>query len=317
MKRKKKLGRLEKKKSVKSVKSDSVVRKEIVETVLNNIIDTIENEEKKSVSLQKLRYVLHNAEHSPDEPRDPDVGEEGSSTDSETESDGDSSGEEDDGIGNSFVIADINVIQESLQCIACCRECGSDIEFREVSRIGLGTRLEFSCRNSACVVSPEQFDATPKSTRRYDINSQLLLGARFCGMGRSGINKLFTVMNMQKPISRPAWRKLNCIMEDFSVDLREESCRQARLEAASVAADDDPENVNKDGSVNIATGVDGTWQKRGWDSPVGVVAAVAQDTSKVVNVHVMVNSCAQCTSIKSLREKGKIYPDKYDKKVRF
>ena len=151
--------------------------------------------------------------------------------------------------------------------------------------------------------------------RRYDINTQLVLGARSCGVGRSGAKKLCSIMNLAAPVSQHPWQDITKRIEDASIDLRDESCAKARVEAAALSRNTDSTRVNADGSVNVPTGFDGSWQQRGWTSSQGIVAALAQDTGKVLDVHHMVNACVQCSIIESSREKKEIDQLQYLRKV--
>ena len=58
----------------------------------------------------------------------------------------------------------------------------------------------------------------------------------------------------------------------------------------------------KNGGVTDASvSVDGTWQKRGFSSLDGVVAAISIDTGKVVDCEVMASYCKACKSIEHLK----------------
>ena len=74
-------------------------------------------------------------------------------------------------------------------------------------------------------------------------------------------------------------------------------------------------DVNSDGSIDIATGFDGSWKDRGWKSTNGFTAATAEETSQVVDVHHMINSCRQCSRFEWELENGLIGQLEYLKKV--
>ena len=150
---------------------------------------------------------------------------------------------------------------------------------------------------------------------RYDINTKMALGARCCGVGRTGALKLCTVMNLDLPLSQHPWQEVTMKLEAASIELREESCYRARGEVAELYKDRNPSSVNLDGSVDVKAGFDGSWQQRGWTSTQGVVSATSPDTGKVLDVHHLVNVCAQCSTIDQQRKEGKFTELQYLEKI--
>lgn len=209
----------------------------------------------------------------------------------------------------SFVVIDIRSLQENLDKIAGCRLCGASLTIQEDvdSRHGLGTKLEFICSNEDCSLDVMPFHSTPMDNKgRYMINSQLVLASRTCGVGRSGACKFLSILNLGQPLSHKPWVNITRFWEDLCLDIRDESCKKARTRVASIATSQSESNVNSDGSVNIATGFDGSWKTRGHSSSEGVTSAVAELTSQVVDVHHLVNTCRDCHRLKEAHENGKL-----------
>ena len=48
--------------------------------------------------------------------------------------------------------------------------------------------------------------------------------------------------------------------------------------------------------ADIAVSCDGTWQRQGFSSLIGVVTVIAIDTGKCVNYQIKSKQCASCTS---------------------
>ena len=63
----------------------------------------------------------------------------------------------------------------------------------------------------------------------------------------------------------------------------------------------------KGGDVGVS--VDETWQKTGFSSTNGVVAAISVDTGKVLDVAIMSKSCKGCTKMRSI---AKSNPKQYE-----
>ena len=55
------------------------------------------------------------------------------------------------------------------------------------------------------------------------------------------------------------------------------------------------------GVSDVSVSVDGTWQKRGFSSLNGVVAAISTDTVKVVDCEIMARYCKACKSNEHLK----------------
>ena len=52
--------------------------------------------------------------------------------------------------------------------------------------------------------------------------------------------------------------------------------------------------------ADVGVSVDGTWQRKGFSSTLGVVTAISIDNGKVLNVAVLSKSCKGCTSMKKI-----------------
>ena len=72
------------------------------------------------------------------------------------------------------------------------------------------------------------------------------------------------------------------------------------------------ENLNDDELVDCHIAIDGTWQKRGYSSLNGVVAALANANQKVIDYHVMSKFCKGCTIWD--KKKGTLEYDKWKEK---
>ena len=56
--------------------------------------------------------------------------------------------------------------------------------------------------------------------------------------------------------------------------------------------------------IDVPTCFDGSWSSRGWVAKSGIAAAIAQNTSQVVDVIFKSSSCRQCTKIEERRKAG-------------
>ena len=108
----------------------------------------------------------------------------------------------------------------------------------------------------------------------------------YCGFGNSALEKYCGMMNMPQPVAKPSYTALTKKLKKAAQITAEKSM--------SAAANDAKE---KESTADIGVSVDGTWQRRGYASLNGVIAA----NSKVVDVETVSRCCKACQSEESLR----------------
>ena len=67
----------------------------------------------------------------------------------------------------------------------------------------------------------------------------------------------------------------------------------------------------KEGTTDIGVSVDGTWQRRGFSSLNGIVAAVSTSNFKVIDVDTLSRYCPACASKEELRKTDRLEYDKW------
>ena len=58
--------------------------------------------------------------------------------------------------------------------------------------------------------------------------------------------------------------------------------------------------------IETPTSFDASWSSRGWTTWDGVVAAIAEETSLVLDALALTNGCPQCIELKNLVDEGKL-----------
>ena len=89
-------------------------------------------------------------------------------------------------------------------------------------------------------------------------------------------------MNLPPPPTYRAYNETVKVLSSVTTDLAEECMNSAAEEVKSKKGNE------------CGVSVDGTWQRRGFSSLSGVVAAVSVDTGKVLDVEILSRSCAGC-----------------------
>ena len=111
---------------------------------------------------------------------------------------------------------------------------------------------------------------------------------RRCGKGYQGLRRFLALINHPPPMTEKNYRKIS---HSFT-----EATRAVALKSMNDAAEDigcnDADNV-----VDIGVSLDGTWQRRGFSSKNGAVAAISIDTGKVLDVACFPRYCQGCINM--------------------
>ena len=100
---------------------------------------------------------------------------------------------------------------------------------------------------------------------------------RSCGQGFSSIEKFVTLMNMPTPVTKKSYNEFVKLMTEVVCTVANESMVDAARDIKNKAD-------NPDVLVDTGVSVDGTWQRRGFASFNGNVAAISIDNGKVLDI---------------------------------
>ena len=114
--------------------------------------------------------------------------------------------------------------------------------------------------------------------------------------------RLTSVPNMNKPISKVAWKKHTKAITDAAVNVSNNSMKTTALEvkkylgrnASYTRKDDLLEEVTE-----VRVTVNGTWGSREFLSRQGLVDICPEETGKVIDVILKTNCFKTCSNIKS------------------
>lgn len=113
----------------------------------------------------------------------------------------------------------------------------------------------------------------------YDINLRFVLALRAIGKGYTAGKTFCALMNLPPPRTKHA--KLEKVLGSAIEVVGKQSMERAVAEAVE----------ENEGSRDLAVALDGTWQKRGFQSLNGIVCATSVDTGKVLDVCVLSKYC--------------------------
>ena len=119
--------------------------------------------------------------------------------------------------------------------------------------------------------------------------------------------KFTSIMNFSSPIySWPAYTKL---IDEKAAELVEQNYQEAvwelkKFKRAVGHVPDCSEAELKQRTVDVAASFDCSWSSQGWSARDGVVAAVSEETGKVLDAVFMSKECPDCTLMEDKRSKG-------------
>ena len=210
-------------------------------------------------------------------------------------------------------IVDFKSLEGNMNDFLCCKYCYGQVDILEQisARQGLGTKIQFNCKNVSC--ESRQLSYGFNTTRKkegqniFEVNERNVLANRFIGKGRANSEKFCSIMGLARPIRRPAWKKHATNIDAAAISAKDSSTKSAADRVKSARSDMDLATTN----VEIPTSFDASWSSRGWTARDGLVAAIAEETAQVLDVLTLTNSCPQCTEFKNLLDDGKISSDEH------
>lgn len=171
-----------------------------------------------------------------------------------------------------LTIVDPAFIEEGLTTAAVCKQCGGNLELLENVnyRKGLGTVWVFRCLESSCSRNehPTQFHTSQKTSQIYDLNRTSVVGMRAIGRGASAAKKLFSIMNIEKPVGQKPWSSHTETLDDsvenvLDIELKkaawESKTAQRQLKKNNLERLDDEKLREK--VVDIGVSLDCSWSR--------------------------------------------------------
>lgn len=173
----------------------------------------------------------------------------------------------------------------------CCPKCfANELNLCEETRYGLCSHFVLKCKKCDFC---KGFTSSKKSVNLSEINTRLVYGMRQIGKGFSAAYKLCATLNMPK-LSKTAYTAHEQKLLKTTSEVAEESMKKAAYDLTVVK-----QQVSSE-TVKCGVSVDGTWQRRGYTSLNGCVAAISVDTGKVLDFEVLSAYCPVCKRLEKL-----------------
>ena len=168
-----------------------------------------------------------------------------------------------------YRLIDINILSVLFKHVSCsiCKAVG--LLLCQKQKHGLAFTFTLSC--SECDWQYE-FCSSPKKSKMFDINYKTVYSMRRCGKGYQGLQKFLALINHPPPMTEKNYRMINLKFSNAVRDVAMRSMDEAAEEVRQT------QTSNKDLIVETGVSVDGTWQRRGFSSLNGAVAALSIDS---------------------------------------
>ena len=123
------------------------------------------------------------------------------------------------------------------------------------------------------------------TTNVYETNLRSMYASQT--MGRAGLVNFCNIMDLAQPVNKTPYNKIQNEIETMLHKQAEIIMKEAASRLILKVCEDDPSSIelNESGEwvANVAVTVDGTWQKRGHASKIGVVFVLSVDTGEVLD----------------------------------
>ena len=211
----------------------------------------------------------------------------------------------------------INDIFSNSTVCGQCKKGGMKL-FENVSkRKGLCQTFFSKCSNcSASKTFRSSNKVSPNGA--FDINLKSVHAA--CqGSGYAGFKKICSSLDLPQPVTKKPFNNLLKKTAEASANRALSSSKNAARKLILLMQKENPESVtmlellDKKIVADVAVSVDGTWQKRGHSSRIGVVFILSIDTGEVLDYVIKSLVCHECSAHSRWDKKSEKYKNWCDK----
>lgn len=141
--------------------------------------------------------------------------------------------------------------------------------------------------------------STKKSANYFNINRLSVLASRMAGKGRRGLLKICSMLGLSSQITRPAVNEHTVFWEEKALELREENMKMAADRAKDLVKKE--YGTSSSEVVDVPTSFDGR----------GVVSAVAEVSSQILDVSLKCRLCNQRDAMEEKKRNGTVSSIEY------
>ena len=171
------------------------------------------------------------------------------------------------------------------------------------ARAGLETKFLLKCKLPNCLSISDNsgFYTSPKQGQVYEINRRATLASRIIGIGRTGLHKFCSVIGLASPVCKQSFSEYTKYWEQLSKELCTENMKMAVENAKKLAREDEGLHIDEN-IIDVLTIFDGLWNSRRWTASRGIVSAIAENTSHVLEVAYKSRVCSHCVGMEERKK---------------
>ena len=199
-----------------------------------------------------------------------------------------------------FKIIDFDLLKQSLEAAFICALCktdktGIDIMVDEKKRKGLEESLSFMCKNCG----NETLLQTSKALtgrKVSEVNARSVIASS--SMGHARLSDFCGIIGLPPPLAKSSYQQQLKNICKHIVQATEGVLIEASEKLIEITEKEEPFQIQFDDSgrkiANVGVTVDGTWQKRGHSSRIGVVFVMSVRTGAVLDYVIKSKTCNEC-----------------------
>ena len=211
-------------------------------------------------------------------------------------------------------IIDTKILADAIRSSAICKNCKSPstLTLMKDTSMKRGLAEHFHLMCSICESSTKFSSSNrTKNDKCYEVNLRSVNAS--LPIGHAGLSKFCTKMNLPQPVTSKPYTYLSRKLEKSGETSAEIIMKEAADRLCKKIMEEGPGDceVDEDGRIfaNVAVTVDGTWQKRGHSSKIGVVFVISVLTGEILDFEVKSLFCHACQQKSTLDRNSKEYKD--------
>ena len=203
-------------------------------------------------------------------------------------------------MAHGFKLIDADLLSEFINKALVCKDCKSSsatlsLHQDNSQKEGLAEKLTLTCHS--CGAKHKFVTSKKMNDKCFEVNRRSVIASMSTGGGRSSLVNFCTQMNLPSPLSKQGFANNMLFIETKLVEHAESLMCDAAEHLRGILCAEDPTILNDDPdqAVSCAVTVDGTWQKRGHTSKIGVVFVLSVVTGEILDYQVKSLVCHMCS----------------------
>ena len=216
--------------------------------------------------------------------------------------------ENDEEILTSNRMIDMDILSSLFNVVACPMCHSTGLMQQQIKKQGSAFNMKLTCNNSECEWEYEYWTSKKKpKSRNFEVNGRIYYSMRRIGKGYGGLKRFLYLLNHPPPMTKNNYGKIAANFHKAAKHVSEDSlqftCEQIRNTKININEEAGEVVTVGEEPTLVDTGVtvDGTWQRRGYSSLNGAVAAISIDYGRILDIHVMRKFCQLCNAAEKTR----------------